>query len=318
MRYLALSANDKMPALGLGTWKSGRGEVYQAVTSAIDLGYRHLDCAPIYQNEKEVGEALRLALKSDRLKREDLWLTSKLWNDAHAPKDVQPALEASLKDLGLDYLDLFLIHWPVHFRPGVVFPRQPEQYLPYDTIPLSETWQAMERLVHKGLCRFIGVCNFGIARLASLQRHATIPPAVNQIELHPYLAQAEMVRYCREQQILLTAYSPLGSGDRPEAMKKADEPSLLTHPTTVSLAEKYCHSPAQILIAWALARGTAVIPKSVNRQRQGENLAAAKLTLEDSDREALDRLDRGYRYVDGSFFTGPGSPYRVEDLWEGA
>lgn len=317
MLTLQISTQDRIPALGLGTWKSARGEVAQAVTSAIELGYRHIDCAPIYQNEKEIGESLSIALQHGGVRREELWITSKLWNNAHAKKHVQPALESTLRDLRLEYLDLFLIHWPVHFQPGIVFPKKPEEYLPYQAIPLGETWQAMERLVEKGLCRSIGVCNFGINRLAGLLQLAHIPPAMNQIELHPYLAQADMLDFCKKNEILLTAYSPLGSGDRPAAMKKHDEPSLLQHPQIIAIAEKYQHSPAQVLIAWALGRGTAVIPKSVNRQRQKENFDATRLQLANADRQQIDLLNSDYRYVDGNFFAGPGSPYSVDRLWDG-
>jgi alcohol dehydrogenase (NADP+) len=266
-------------------------------------------------NEQEVGSALDNALKEKRVKREELWVTSKLWNNAHAKKHVRPALEKSLRDLCLDYLDLFLIHWPVHFRPGVLFPRTPEEYLPWEAIALGETWQAMETLVEKGLCRHIGVCNFHQERLRELQELSAIPPAVNQIELHPYLQQREMIDFCREKAILLTAYSPLGSTDRPAGMKKADEPPLLTHPLIVTIAQNHGISPAQTLLAWALARGTMVIPKSVHPGRLRENLAAPELTLTEADVAAITSLESGYRFVDGAFFTSSGSPYTLTHLW---
>jgi len=315
MRTLTIGGKSAIPALGLGTWKSAKGEVATAVGEALRLGYRHIDCAPIYMNEQEVGSAFDTALKGKMVKREELWVTSKLWNNAHARKHVRPALEKTLRDLRLDYLDLFLIHWPVHFQPGVLFPRQPEEYLPWEAIPLGETWQAMEALVAKGLCRHIGVCNFNRQRLRELLEVAAIPPAVNQIELHPYLPQNEMLEYCHNNNILLTAYSPLGSGDRPAGMKKADEPPLLGHPLIVSIAENRGISPAQTLLAWALARGTAVIPKSVNPGRLRDNLAAAAIILEESDVAAISKLESGYRYVDGGFFASPGSPYSLSHLW---
>ncbi|MDK9705446.1 MAG: aldo/keto reductase [Desulforhopalus sp.] len=315
MKYLPVTAEHTIPALGLGTWKSNKGEVGAAVAKAIEIGYRHIDCAPIYMNEQEVGEALHGVLVSGQVKREELWITSKLWNNAHAKKHVRPALEKTLKDLRLEYLDLFLIHWPVHFQPNVLFPRKPEEFLAPEAIPLSETWQAMEALVDKGLCRFIGVCNFHLGRLQALKEQARIQPLMNQIELHPYLQQVAMLEYCRANNTLLTGYSPLGSGDRPAAMKQADEPSLLSHPLIMEIAGRHGFTPGQVLLAWALARGTVVIPKSVNPGRLQENLAAADLVLNATDIETINTLEAGYRYVAGSFFTTPGSPYTLTELW---
>jgi alcohol dehydrogenase (NADP+) len=315
MKYLAVTDKVSIPALGLGTWKSSNGEVSQAVAKAIEIGYRHIDCASIYQNQKEIGTALAGVLSAGQVKREDLWITSKLWNNAHAQKHVQPALERTLKDLQLDYLDLFLIHWPVNFQPNIAFPKRPEEFLAPDAIPIIETWQAMEKMVKKGLCRCIGVCNFNLSRLIDLKRQAHIQPVMNQIELHPYLQQQKMLEYCNKQGVLLTAYSPLGSGDRPAALKKDNEPSLLNHPDILEIAEKRGFTPGQVLLAWGLSRGTAVIPKSVNPKRLQENFLAAELELEATDLTAIAAMDQGYRFVDGAFFQSPGSPYSVADLW---
>ena len=315
MKYLPVAEGHKIPALGLGTWKSNKGEVAAAVSEAIKIGYRHIDCAPIYMNEQEVGSALGAALTSGQVKREELWITSKLWNNAHAKKHVRPALEKTLRDLQLDYLDLFLIHWPVHFQPNVLFPKCPEEFLASDAIPLGETWQAMESLVEKGLCRSIGVCNFHLGRLRELKKEASIQPLLNQIESHPYLQQVEMLEYCKANGTLFTAYSPLGSGDRPAGMKKSDEPSLLQHPTVVAVAQKNSLTPGQVLLAWALARGTIVIPKSINPGRLRENFEAADTLLDPADLAAINGLEAGYRYVDGTFFTSSGSPYTTADLW---
>jgi len=315
MKYYNIGKSTQIPALGLGTWKSPKGEVGKAVDEALQIGYRHVDCAPIYMNEKEVGDALAAALVGNVVKRDDLWVTSKLWNNAHQKKHVQPALEKTLRDLRLDYLDLFLIHWPVHVKPGIMHARNAEDYLRPEDIPIAETWQAMEKLVNKGLCRFIGVCNFNKRRLQELLSVAKIPPAMNQIELHPYLQQSAMLEFCKTNGIMLTAYSPLGSGDRPAVLKRPDEPVLLSHPTIQAVAEKHGCSPAQVLLAWGLARDTVVIPKSTNPQRLAENLAAADLQLDNDDLTAIGKLDQGYRYVHGSFFQSPGSPYTTRDIW---
>ena len=316
MKYLPVDATNTIPVLGLGTWKSSPGEVAKAVSAAITMGYRHIDCASIYQNQKEIGTALAGALKAQQVNRDELWITSKLWNNAHAKKHVQPALERTLTDLQLDYLDLFLIHWPINFQANIVFPKKPEEFLSPEAIPIIETWQAMEKMVQKGLCRCIGVCNFNLSRLIALKAQASIQPVMNQIELHPLLQQQKMLEYCRQNGVLLTAYSPLGSGDRPAALKKDTEPSLLTQPIIVDIAQRREMSPAQVLLVWGLSRGTVVIPKSTNAARLQENFLAADRSLEATDLLAIDGLDQGYRFVDGSFFASPGSPYTVAGLWD--
>jgi alcohol dehydrogenase (NADP+) len=256
------------------------------------------------------------AIGSGMVARADLWLTSKLWNDAHAPEQVRPALEKTLADLQVDALDLYLIHWPVVFKPGVMFPRRGEDYIALDDLPISLTWKALEDCVAQGLVRNIGVCNFSVSKLDALCHQASIRPAMNQIELHPYLQQGAMLEFCREHGIQVTAYSPLGSGDRPAGMKKSGEPTLLDHPVIQRVAAKHGVTPAQVLLAWGLSRKIVVIPKSVHPQRMQQNLDAAQLVLDAQDVADIATLDRGYRFVDGSFFAGPGSPYTLKQLWD--
>lgn len=316
MQYLTLNDNRKIPALGLGTWKSRPDEVYLAVKEAISIGYRHIDCAPAYENENEVGRAVAEALQEGTVNRDELWLTSKLWNNAHEPHQVRPALEKTLQDLQVEYLDLYLIHWPVAFSSEVFFPRSAADYIPLDQLPISVTWEALEECVNQGLVKHIGVCNFSTTRLETLNQTASIKPVMNQIELHPYLQQPAMLEYCRKNDVLLTAYSPLGSGDRPARLKKSDEPILLHDPVITGIARKHGVGAGEILIAWALARGTVVIPKSTNPERLLQNFRAADVQLDQEDMQAIEALDRAYRFVDGSFFTGPGSPYTVADFWD--
>jgi len=304
-----------MPAFGLGTWKAEPGVVGDAVREAIRIGYRHIDCAPIYGNQAEIGHALAAAISDGEVQRRDLWITSKLWNSDHARADILPALERTLSDLRLEYLDLFLIHWPVSLKAGVTFPRSGDDYLTDAEAPLNQTWAGMEQLVSRGLCRNIGVSNFGRGRIAKLLDSATIRPAVNQVECHPFLAQNDLLAWCREQDIVLTAYSPLGSADRADMLRKPDEPKLFEDATVIHVAEKYGLSAAQVLIAWALQRGTSVIPKSSNPQRLRQNFASSEAELGAADLASIDRLDRGYRYIDGAFWTGDGSPYTLENLW---
>jgi len=316
MTFQRLRETLEIPALGLGTWKSGPGEVFTAVKEALNIGYRHIDCAPAYENEGEVGAAIAETVASGRVGRKELWITSKLWNNAHRPDKVEPALRKTLADLKLDYLDLFLIHWPVAFSHEVFFPRSGEDYFSLADMPTISTWRAMEACVEKGLVRHIGVCNFSIKKLDALKQEAKIAPVMNQIELHPYLQQNTMLEYCRQNGILLTAYAPLGSGDRPQRLKKSDEPVLLQDPVIQRIAGKHGVQPGHILLAWALHRGTIVIPKSVNPERLRQNLDASNVSLDAADMADIAALDRGYRFVDGSFWQGPGSPYTVADLWD--
>jgi len=305
-----------MPALGLGTWKSDPGEVYKAVREAIKMGYRHIDCAMIYQNEAEIGQAFSDAFKDGDVKREELWITSKLWNNAHIKDDVQPALENTLKDLQLDYLDLYLIHWPVALKPGVGFPSSEDDFLSLKEVPTAVTWSGMEECNKAGLAKHIGVSNFSIKKIKELLTVCDILPEVIQIELHPFLQQNDMLDYCNEENIILTAYSPLGSTDRPPQFKAPDEPSLFENPTIVDIANANGVSSAQVLIRWAIQRGTSVIPKSVNPGRMKQNLDAASLELSDEDMKKIARLDFNGRFIVGAFWNAPNLGYTLETLWD--
>lgn len=316
MKSLKFKNNDKIPIIGLGTWKSGRREIYRAVREAVKTGYRHFDCAAIYGNEKEIGDALKDSIRAGEITREDIWITSKLWNNAHQKDHVSGALQKTLKDLCLDYLDLYLIHWPVAIKPEVTYPEQGDDFISPGELALSETWYAMESCVKKGLTKHIGVSNFSIRKLGELMETSSISPEMNQVELHPFLQQNDMLGYCRKNDILLTAYAPLGSGDRPPVLKNRNEPSLLENPVILKIAEKKGCSPAQVLIRWAMERGTAVIPKSVNPGRLAENFQSLAIELSGRDMESISMLDRNARYIRGDFWTMPGSPYTLQTLWD--
>lgn len=316
MKTYRFANGDELPLLGLGTWLSKPGEVAAAVQEALRAGYRHIDCAAIYENEPEVGEALTASFGEGVAAREDVWITSKLWNNAHAAGAVRPAVEKTLSDLRLEYLDLYLMHWPVALREDVVFPTSADEMIPLEDLPLSETWAAMEMLVEAGLCRHIGVSNFSVTKLAALRDGARIQPEVNQIELHPYLQQLDMLDYARAHGVHVTAYSPLGAPGRPAGLKADDEPVLLEDPTVVAVAERRGATPGQVLLSWGLHRGTSVIPKSVHPQRIRENLAAQDVELSAEDLAEMEVLDRGRRYIDGTFWAIEGSGYTVADLWD--
>jgi len=315
MKAQRLRDGTEMPALGLGTWKSEPDEVYQAVRVALQVGYRHIDCAAIYQNEEEVGRALRDAFAAGDAARDEVWITSKLWNDSHLPEHTRPAIEASLRKLGLEYLDLYLIHWPVALRHGTVLPRGPEDFISLSEAPLESTWEGMLALREAGLARQVGVSNFSRGQITRVSDATGATPAVNQIELHPYLQQGALLEACTALGVAVTAYSPLGSPDSAAFMGRQDDVLLTQHPTIVAIAEAHAATAGQVLIAWALARGTSVIPKSVNPARISENWGASKLELTLADMTAIAALDRHERKVDGSFWF-VGETYSAETLWD--
>ena len=316
MKTIPFKNGDHMPILGLGTWKSEPGKVYTAVKEAIRVGYRHIDCAHIYGNEAEVGTAIAESISDGTVTRDQLWITSKLWNDSHDPVHVQPGVETTLKNLQLDYLDLYLIHWPVALRNGASFPFGANDFIALDALPIADTWTAMEKLVDAGTCRHIGVSNFSQTKVNALLDVARIKPEMNQIELHPYLQQADLVRFCQTNGVQVTAYSPLGSGDRPDSFKAANEPVLLADETIATIAQQQTVTPAQVLIAWAIHRGTVVIPKSVTPSRIQQNLAAADVSLTPEQLKTIEGCDRHRRYVDGTFWCFEGSPYTIGNLWD--
>ncbi len=315
MNKLKFRNGDTLDAIGLGTWKSEPGEVYNAVREAIKIGYRHIDCAWIYDNEAEIGQAFQDAFDAGDVTREELFVTSKLWNSFHATEDVEPAIQESLKALKLDYLDLYLMHWPIAHKPGIKFSEDASGFAPIEDYPIADTWQAMESLVEKGLTKHIGVSNFNVVKLKDLISKCSIVPEMNQVESHPLLSQNDLFNFCSDNGILYTAYSPLGSRDRAAAIKGQDEPDMFENPVLKGIAENHGVHPAQILIKWAEGRGTAVIPKSVNPKRLKANLDSANIPLSTKEMEAINGLDKGFRFLDGKFWEREDGHYTAQDLW---
>uniref|UniRef100_A0A8C7ZN39 alcohol dehydrogenase (NADP(+)) n=1 Tax=Oryzias sinensis TaxID=183150 RepID=A0A8C7ZN39_9TELE len=295
--FVTLSSGQRMPTIGLGTWKSSPGQVKQAVVAALECGYRHIDCAAVYGNEQEIGEALALCVGPGKtLRREELFVTSKLWNTKHDPEDVEDACRTSLAHLGLSYLDLYLMHWPMAFQKGKeLMPRRNDGTICYSDTHYRDTWKAMENLVDKGLVKAIGLSNFNARQMEEIIRVAKHKPVVNQVECHPYLSQADLLSHCQSLAVCVTAYSPLGSGDRPWA--SPEEPSLLEDPKLGAIAQRYQKSPAQVILRWHIQRGVACIPKSVTPSRIQQNLDVFDFNLSQEDMKQIDSFSCMRRFI---------------------
>jgi len=291
--HLTLHPGAAMPVVGLGTWKSAPSEAGQAVEYALTkCGYRHIDCAAIYGNEKEIGSAFDKVFRAGTLPREEVFITSKLWDTEHSREDVRPACEATLRDLQLEYLDLYLMHW------GIAEPKGGHTYdesghLVVEKIPLRETWEAMEELVDAGLVRAVGVANFTAPLLLDLFSYARIQPAVNQIELHPYLQQTRLVEFCRRLGMVVTAYSPLARPGYEEMSARLVDEKIIR-----GIASAHGKTPAQVLLRWGMQRNTVVIPKSIHPERIKENIGVFDFELSEGDMRSIASLERGLRIVD--------------------
>src|SRR5580693_6442841 len=259
----------QIPALGFGTLIPDAAATISATRDALEAGFRHFDCAERYRNEREIGEALQAGLAAGGIAREDIFVTTKLWNSNHRPERVEPAFEASLDRLGLKYLDLYLIHTPFAFQPGDnQDPRDENGNVLYDHgVTLFDTWNAMESLVDHGKCRAIGLSDISLNELKPIYESARIKPAVIQVEAHPYLPETELLEFCKEKGIVLLAFAPLGHG-------MGHGP--LEDPVITAIATRVGKTAAQVLLAWALQRGTAVLttPKSATRAKENFNISA--------------------------------------------
>ena len=303
---------QRMPAVGLGLWKIDADTVGDAVYQAIKLGYRHLDSAADYGNEKQVGEGIARALADGLCSREELWVTSKLWNTYHRREHVEAACRKSMADLGLDYLDLYLVHFPIALRYVEFADRYPPEWIydpaaaepgmQLDAVPLSETWGAMEQLVEAGIARQIGVCNYSASLLHDLMSYARIKPAMLQIESHPYLTQEAVLRTAQAYNIAVTAFSPLGSLSYVSLDMATANDSVLTEPVVMAAAKRSGASAAQVVLRWGIQRGTAVIPKTSNPDRLIENITLSEFSLTDQEMQAISGLNQNRRFNDPGVF----------------
>jgi alcohol dehydrogenase (NADP+) len=309
---MSCSGESAVPWIGLGTLDIRPEQVPAAIQSALSLGYRRIDCAPVYFNEAEIGDALYQSIQMQEIERQELYIVSKLASPFHRKEHVRIGLQKTLTDLRLDYLDLYLIHWPQAFHYVRIDPNQ-RGYDNEDidnsgngefidtTVSVHETWKAMEELVDEGLVKAIGVSNFPVSLLHELMTQCTIPPAVNQVEAHPYLQQKKLLQYCQKRGVHFQAYSPLGS----PGYKQLAEPTLLEDPVLQRIAQAHNVTVPQICIVWALQRGTSVVVKSLTPNRQKENISVDlnEIQLTEVELKEIEELELGYRF------------FRPEEWW---
>ncbi|KAK8808506.1 hypothetical protein WA158_008407 [Blastocystis sp. Blastoise] len=324
-----LSSGYEMPSFGLGTFLSQPNEVHDIVYEAIKLGYRHIDTASIYRNEREIGQAIKEAIDDGFVKREELFITTKLHSSDFDPKRVALAFEQSRKDLQLDYIDLYLVHFPFELSipPEVEATRDPNYYY---SIPISmeiddqtkmgwnvdrmtNTWRELEKLVEKGEIRSLGVSNFSLKKLIEFIPHCHIVPAAIQVELHIQLQQWKLIDYCKQHNIIVTAYFPLGNPGMQATSACGIVP--LKNPFIIEIAGKYHKTPAQILLRWAVQRGTIVIPKTVHKERLIENMNIFDFTLTEEEMNAIKGIDEGKRSSTLLFLLPNNTT--LEEIWDG-
>ncbi|OAY48135.1 NADPH-dependent aldo-keto reductase, chloroplastic [Manihot esculenta] len=305
-----LNCGITMPVLGLGTYsfQNDRDTTELASHMALKMGYRLFDTAKIYGSEPALGKALTEAIFNQTVNREDIFVTSKLWGSDH--HDPVSALRQTLKNLGMEYLDMYLVHWPVKLKPWVCYPVPHEE--DFEKLDLESTWAGMERCLDLGLCRCIGVSNFSTTKIVRLLDFASVPPAVNQVEMHPMWRQAKLRGVCADYKIHVSAYSPLGAPGNLWGTT-----AVVENPVIKSIALKHQATPAQVALKWGLSKGASMIVKSFNQNRLKENMEALDLKLDDQDFVDIDKLEekkimRGDVYVNETT-----SPYKtIEDLWD--
>jgi len=317
--YKTLYNGAKIPVIGLGTFGSDNYDaetIAHAVKTAIIMGYRHIDCASVYGNEKEIGFALKEVIAEGIVSREELWITSKVWNDKH--KQVVESCKQSLADLQLDYLDLYLVHWPFpnfHAPKCDVTARQPDS-VPYIHTDYMKTWAQMESLIDSGLVKSIGTSNVTIPKMKLILRDCKIKPMLNEMEIHPHFQQAELFNYMIENGIEVIGYSPIGSPGRPERDKTPEDTVDMEDPVIVAIAQRLGVHPAVVCLKWAVQRGQITIPFSVKTDKMFNNLKGiTEGLLTDNEMQAVSKIDKNCRLIKGQVFLWE-SAKGWEDLWD--
>lgn len=305
-------SGHEAPTMGLGLWKIPNAQCADVVYNAIKIGYRHFDSACDYGNEVEVGQGIARAIEDGLCTREDLRIVSKLWNTYHSEQHVKPALEKTLSDLGVDYLDSYLIHFPIaqafvpfetRYPPEWIFdPQASQPQIKTAPVPLFETWRAMENLVEQGLVKTIGVCNYSSGLLNDLMSYAVIKPADLQIESHPYLTQERLIRLAKSYDIAVTAFSPLGAMSYFELDMADEAESVLAQPIVIAMAEKYGKTPAQVVLRWGIQRGCTLIAKSAKVERLKENIDIFDFSLSEQEMTEIAALNKNRRFNDPGVF----------------
>jgi len=309
-----------IPVVGMGTFGSdhvSHEQVAEAVIGAAEIGYRHFDCAEVYGNEEFIGRSLEQIMSSS-VRREDLWINSKVWNDHHKPTDVIAACERSLESLRIDFLDLYFVHWPFpNFHPpGCTVESRSPDARPYNHADFMRTWEAMEQLLARGLVRNIGTSNMTIPKLELLLRDASVKPAANEMELHPHLQQPTLFDFVVKNGILPIGYCPLGSPGRPERDRTPEDTADIEDPVVISIANAHGIHPAIVCIKWAVQRGQVPIPMSTNPRNYKANLRAAdEDPLTAQEMEALAKIDKNCRLIKGQVFLWEDAK-GWEDLWD--
>jgi len=293
---IRMNSGHKIPQLGFGTWLAGKDEIGRAVLDAIDVGYRHIDCAQIYQNEKEIGVALEKAMNSGKVNRQDLFITTKLWNTCHSYEKASKAIDERITDLRVGYLDLCLIHWPMGYYEGDGYiPMGKDGKILFSSTDFMDTWHAMEDAVYAGKIRSIGLSNFNTVQVERVIAEGRIKPAVLQVEAHPYFPQLKLLNWCLERGIVFTGYSTLANNQH--EFRVEGQPNLLHEPILAEIGENHGKTPAQIALRWALQKGMSILPKSVRRSRIEENFDILDFQLSNFEMARVDNLDKNWRML---------------------